>query len=306
VTPGGVTLCVGRELVAEFSGYWTQDRSEIIADGQAGHSIEDLIVFPEASDVLVEGKFAYGSLSLDLEEERIYGFIDDCTGWVPLGYGETDTDGRVSFAVPSTALTGPARHEVVMVVDGDGSQARGTILAVPAATVFLLTDIDGTLTTSDSELFSDIFADRFGGDYVPVAYEGAVDMVDAYYEAGYEILYLTGRPYFLDDITRDWLATEGFAIGTVHLTHTLGEALPTDDGVGAYKRDYLAGVLADYSVFRAYGNAETDIFGYFEAGLSASIVYIIGEFAGNEGTQPITSYPEHLDALEIPLAEQPY
>lgn len=299
--------CTGRDFERRFTGVW---RHPLVAAmrtiGQPGHSITDLVITTPTGEVAVEGKFAYGLLSLDLEDEAVEGFIDDCTGWSSLGEGLTDSDGRAALSVPPEVLSEPGRYEVVMVVQGDGSLARGSLLVVPPATSFVVFDIDGTLTTSDSELVAEFFTDIFGGDHVPEPWPDARNAVARYAEAGYEIVYLTGRPYWLDDVTREWLADLDFPAGTLHLTRGLDEALSTNDGVGAYKRDYLLGLLDDHSIFRAYGNATTDIYGYEAAGLADESIYIIGEHAGEEGTQPIESYTDHLAEIEIPPAVQPF
>lgn len=302
--------CIGRDFVPTFSDEWEHPViSGTIALASPGHSIEDLVFTwheGAAGSLQVEGKFAYGSISKDLEDEWVQAYADDCQGWVDLGLGLTDSDGRVRFAMPPALLAHPGRYEVRMVVQGDGSTARGYVLVVPPGTQFVVFDIDGTLTTGDDELALEVFTELFGGDYVPEAYDGAGDIVAAYSDRGYEMIYLTGRPYWLSHVTRGWLEDLGAPLGTVHLTRDLGETLPTEDGVGNYKRDYLRSILVDHHILRAYGNAETDIFGYREAGIALEDIYIIGDNAGASGTQAVDNYPDHLADIEIPDAEQPF
>jgi hypothetical protein len=300
--------CVGRDFTPTFSGEWEHSVASpiVVALGRAGHSVEDLIITWGAATATVEGKFAYGSISKDLQDEPVQAFVDDCAGWLDLGIDKTDSDGRVRFTVPASILDQPGRYEVRMVVQGDGTQTYGYLLVTPAGTQFVVFDIDGTLTTSDSELVQQFFLDLFGGQSVPTPYDGARDITQAYRDAGYEVLFMTGRPYWLSDITRAWLVDENMPIGNLHLTATNGESLPTDSGVGTYKRDYLQRVMADHVFARAYGNATTDIFAYTNAPLPLAEVFIIGPHAGEGGTQAVSDYPTHLGAVQIPPASQPF
>jgi hypothetical protein len=301
------TECLDTPFVFTPSGEWEHPwLTGMIAWQNPGHSVEDRVATLPWDVYELEGKFAYGVFGNDLEDEWVRAWIDTCVAWEALGRARTDSDGRVRFELPRHVLPGPGRYAVRMAVEVDASVAEGYVLVVPSRAQLVVFDVDGTLTTSDSELFSDYFSDLFGGDFVPEAYEGAVALVSAYAEAGWEILYLTGRPYWLDRITRGWLGDEGFPLGTLHLTRTLSESLPTEGAVGTYKRDWLEGLLTHHTIFRAYGNATTDIYAYREAGIDVLETFIIGENAGLEGTQPISSYPEHLDGLTVPEAHQPW
>ena len=302
--------CTDRAFEPSHTGEWNHPvlTGGTLLLGGPGHSIEDLVhtwVQPNRP-LVVEGKFAYGTVSKDLEDEWVAAYVDNCDDWVDLGQDKTDTDGRVRFNLPESVQAQPGRYEVQMVVQGDGTIARGYVLVVPPVTQFVVFDIDGTLTTGDSELAGEILADLFGGDYVPEAYADGDTITSQYSEAGYEIIYLTARPYWLSGVSREWLEDLGYPRGTTHYTLTLGEALPTEDGTGAYKRDYLLGVVDEHVIFRAYGNSDTDIFAFLEAGVIAEDVYIIGENGGMDGTQAIESYTDHLIATTIPAADQPF
>lgn len=301
--------CMGGRTEAGItpSGDFDHFSSETIALSDPGHSIDDqIIVWPASGTPQVEGKFAYGDLSLDLEDEIIHAAVYDCSGWVSMGQGLTNDDGRVRFDIPAAILAEPGRYEVLMVVDGDGSDIRGYLLVTPAGTQFVVFDIDGTLTTSDGELAEQYIFDLFGGRVVPEAYDDAQKIVQAYVDAGYEVFYMTGRPYFLSGITRGWVETQGFPLGNLHLTASLSESAPTEGGVGDYKRDYLLDVMAHHSVVHAYGNAATDVYAYDAAGMPKDSTFIIGAEAGADGTQAVTSYTEHLQSVVIPPANQPF
>ena len=79
--------------------------------------------------------------------------------------------------------------------------------------------------------------------------------------------------------------------------------------MGDYKKAWLQGLLADgYVLDFAYGNAPTDIYAYLGAPLPASRVWIIGDNAGQMGTNPVTgSWEAHTATVStLPPAEQPF
>jgi hypothetical protein len=64
--------------------------------------------------------------------------------------------------------------------------------------------------------------------------------------------------------------------------------VPTDAGVGAFKRDFMRTLMdGGLAIDAAYGNASTDIFAYLSAGLPGGQVWIIGSHGGEEGTNAV-------------------
>jgi phosphatidate phosphatase PAH1 len=171
---------------------------------------------------------------------------------------------------------------------------------VPSGRKAVVFDIDATLTTSDTEVFEEILAGA-----VPEMRAAADQVVERYADKGYFVVYLTGRPYFLDPASRSWLADLGFPRGPIRTTDSVSEALPTEGGVGAHKQAYLEeltdgpGVDLRY----AYGNASTDVCAFARAGIAPERTYIIGDHGGEacEGygpSQALTDYPSHLPTLD--------
>lgn len=119
--------------------------------------------------------------------------------------------------------------------------------------------------------------------------------VNSYAAKGYQIIYLTGRPYWVGKDTREWLDYQGLVDGHVH-TNPYGEG-PIPPNTEQYKTDYLTYLLEEVGldIVRVYGNATTDIGAYAAAGLPKSETHIIGENAGADGTMPIRNdYLQHL------------
>lgn len=275
--------CVGRGFDAPKSTGWDHTGSTLTTTvGGPRHVLQDVIAPPDAP-VRMRARFLYGVVMKDLEEEMIDVFVDDCAGWVPAGSVRTDDEGVATFTIDLTLR--PGAHEVRAVARGDGSQAVGTLWLVPVSTHLVISDVDGTMTTDDKQLFQKIF----DGDHLPIAYAGGAALTRAHRDAGQVVVYLTGRPYWLLEHTRRWLRELDFAAGPVHVADSHGDILPTEDSVGAYKRAWLAALLEQgYTVDVAYGNADTDIYAYLRAGLDPTRVYIIGKHGGEQGTHAVT------------------
>lgn len=293
---------------------WNHTLSAITAAATPGHSAQDVITVAGRATALV-GKFAYGTFSKDLQDEWIEVFLDRCQGeLVRLGRALTDSDGRISFALSGPDVPPVGAYRVYLRVMGDDTHAESTLRVVLPGTHVAVLDIDGTLTTDDMELFQDVFADLFeplgAGNYVPQARAGAIDLtLRRRMEQGYLLVYITGRPYWLTDITRGWLSDEGAAPAHLHLSDSNGEAMPTESGVGTYKADYLAflqslGLILDL----AYGNATTDIYAYEQAGVDKAHTFILGSHGGEGGTVALgDDYLQHLtDIASEPDVSQPF
>jgi hypothetical protein len=299
----GLVSCTGRPFAAPAATSWRHLTSRLIVlAGAPRHVAQDVIATPGDGAELT-GKLAYGAVWKDLEDERVAAFVDDCEGWRGLGEAVTDDDGEVSFRLDDDLAFG--EHEVRLVVRGDRTQAVASLWVLPDETHVVVTDIDGTLTTSDGELFQQILT----GSHVPEAYEGAADLTYAHDSIDHVVVYLTGRPYWLLSITRTWLDALGFAPGPVHAATTNADILPIDASVGDYKADWLRGLVADgLLVDLAYGNATTDIYAYGEAGIAAEDTWIIGAHAGEAGTHAVadTWAPRADEVAASPPVDQPF
>ncbi len=290
---------------------WTRHRSGLVKKwGDPNHSVQDILV-TEGSPVTIEGKFTYGNLSKDLEGEPILGFLNTDGGWVSLGEKSTDDDGRVRFTVAPPLKIGV--YGVQLEVAGDASVAVARLWVLPRGTHLAVFDIDGTLTTSDEEIIRNVKKERLlHKQYVPKAYPGAAQLTAAQAARGTVNVYLTGRPYWLANTTREWLWPEGspsFAFGVLHVTDSNEEAFPKEAGVGAFKLGFLQKlVAAGFLLDLAYGNARTDISAYRGAGLSPQAVWIIGPHGGEDGTHKVQgSWEQRVSEVNaLPVVSQPW
>ena len=121
--------CRGRAATPAPGQDWRHlTTSVVVATGAANHSAQDVIAHPGAAASL-PGKFSYGVVSKDLEDEDVRVTLDDCSGWRDLGVAATSGDGRIAVSAPATL--GPGVYEVHFQVLGDGSTTT-SYLWIPA------------------------------------------------------------------------------------------------------------------------------------------------------------------------------
>lgn len=294
---------------ASASSRFLHVSAELLSLTTAWHSGLDTLAVV-GDDAVLGAKFTYGTLGKDLEDEWIEVWIDRCDRLESLGSVRTDHDGRIALALDAEALE-VGRHRVHFRVEGDGTQTSSTLIVLPPGARLAVFDIDGTLTTSDWELFEDLIDDLFGPlrhGVVPQAREGATEITWARADQGYVPVYLTGRPYWLTERTRGWLADMGMAPGVLVTTQSSTEVLPTESGVGDYKADTLARwQLAGLGIDLAYGNASTDIYAYAAAGIDGAATFILGRHGGEDDTVALgEDYLEHLDDGVFAPIQQPF
>ena len=296
----------GTPFVLPAKQKWTHDfvSPTVILAGKPNHRIRDLIL-PIGTASKLRGHFTYGIADVSLGDETVELWVQTCPGWVSwgkkqTGNGATD-NGIVFFDVPADVPPGDYQVKIVML--GDQTVADGAIAIWPKGVQTIVTDVDGTLTTSDWQLISDVI---FGAD--AEMYPDANTVMNQWAKKDFRLIYLTGRPQIVNRYTRTWLANHGFPAGTLHLTEDVGQLIPNDTGVQKFKTDFLAGVQKDVApvIKPAYGNAPTDIGAYAAVGIAKAVTWIIGPNAGNDGTQALTSYTSHLPGvLSAPVANQP-
>lgn len=307
-------VCDGTREPALEAGAWVHKRSHLVRRaGGPAHALRDLLV-PSGAAGTLEAKLAYGVLSKDLEDEAADAFVDVCGGWLPLQTVRSDGDGRARWALAGGLLEGPGTYRALARVVGDGSRAWGYVRVLPKATQLAVFDIDGTLTTSDAELIKDVTSDLFrplsSGERQAKARPGAIAVTQRVAELGYEIVYMTGRPYWLDGVTRTWLRRQGCPPGHLVLAPSNAAAKPDQEGVGQYKKDTLVDLQRlGFTVSLAFGNAATDIWAYQQAGLAPGKTFIAGPLGGQGGTVGVGEGYEELlakDPSPLPPAVQPF
>ncbi|MCK6531602.1 MAG: phosphatidylinositol transfer protein [Polyangiaceae bacterium] len=275
----------------------------IVATGFANHRGRDLIL-PPGTDQWALGKFAYGVADKDLKDEEVDIWLNrDCgSSWEKLGTaltteettghpaieGAVDTGGRIYFKIPSSAALGIGRHRIRMVVAGDLSGADQIIEVVPVGTTYFVTDVDGTLTSKETEEYSAILTGS-----VSDANPDAGKALSLLAQKGYRPFYLTARPEFLVGRTREFVSVKGFPAGPVHTTFELGA---TGGAAVSFKKAELEELMGrGFKVAYAFGNTASDADSFFLVGIKPDDHRVFYQFTdAAHGGRRIEAYTDLL------------
>lgn len=290
---------------------WKHDiLSPIIASGTPAHRGRDLFLNPGDPQWVI-GKFAYSTppieLDKDLKDEQVDIFVQrECEGpWELLGSsfttednahatveGVDDSGGRVYFEIPADQALGLGRHRIHMVVRGDLTTADMFIEVVPPQTPMFVSDVDGTLTTYETEEFVALLTGA-----IPEVNTDAPKAFQILAKKGYHPMYLTARPEYLVYRTREFLAQKGFPPGIVHTTLTLTGA--TGASAETYKTDELVAIAArGLAPSYGMGNTASDGAAYDNIDIQPKSARIFFQFDDANGGRRIESYTELLAEFE--------
>ncbi len=272
----------------------------VTSQGAPQHRGRDLFLNP-ADPQWVLAKFAYGLADKDLKGENVdIHLLRDCgSSWEKLGTaittedsehatveGVEDTGGRIYFEIPGANKLALGRHRFHLVVQGDLTTTELFIEVVEPATPVFLSDIDGTLTTFETEEFVDLL---FGN--LPDANPHAAEVLSILVEKGFRPFYLTARPEWLGKRSRQFLEQRGFPPGIVHTTLSGLGAL--GDQAVTYKTNELQ-MLADKGIVPQYvfGNTDSDAEAYDNGGIMPLENRIFFQFDDLHGGRRIENYNE--------------
>ncbi|MDE1463805.1 lipin/Ned1/Smp2 family protein [Spartinivicinus poritis] len=246
------------------------------------HMVHDELVNPGEA-VRITGKFDYDwFLHKDLEDEYIHAYIfgTGMTKWKYLGQYKTNRDGKVTVKVPGQTV---GDYIIRMVVDGDHSMADGYISVRSPGRQAVLFDIDGTLTLNDAEQIGDYL-----GLSTATPFYYAKETIQAYRDKGYQLIFLTARPYWQTKGSRVWLRNTMQQADWHLRTNIDGEIFTSFKGHAEYKAAYIKKLQQEgINIVRVYGNASTDIKAYEMANIPKHETYILGRHAGKKDTQTV-------------------
>lgn len=205
--------------------------------------------------------------------------------WRSIGSTKTADDGTYDLA--ATGFVAPNGRPIYSMLEADGSCAVHFDYLLPPGSKVVVTDIDGTLTTNDSELFMQL-ADET---YVPMMMTAADRLMQTWSMKGYPVVYLTARQHLVRPESRGWLTARGFPDGPLVTSY---RDLPDD----AYKTVWMQRMVHDFGwdVAAVYGNADTDITAYGNAGIPLDHTFIVGPIGGSRGTVAIPNmdFTQHI------------
>ena len=175
-------------------------------------------------------------------------------------------------------------------------------------TKLVLTDIDGTITTSDVRGY---LGAQLGYD---VHHDGVIEFLHKVAKQGYVIIYLTARPIALDLETRKYLFDDLqndehklprhplFLTPAVMSKAAFGDATDHTNIKTQTLKNLMDLFHAKSSrIYGAYGNKDSDTEAYRNIGIPDERIFIIDKQSHmiNVGTQEPTSYKEHANSINI-------
>ncbi len=252
----------------------------VIASGDPNHRGIDLIARAGGSSQILRGEVSYGGAAdKALDDEAVDVFA--CVGGAWKHLGRTRTDDEGAFAL---TLTGSERLEVglrdmYLSVAADRSGAWFLALVSEDTRSLAVSDVDGTLTTSENEWFGDLAN-------VPAEiHAGAVDAWKHVRARGMLPVYVTARPRRVTELTRQWLADQGMPRGPLRLSPSV--MLP-GGSTADYKREALEAMQQELPIALGIGNRGTDLDAYAGIGLP--------------GTRILIKLPEYEDEVAARIA----
>ncbi len=276
------------------------------ASGPAFHRGRDQI-YAVGDAQWVIGKMAYTYADKDLKDEDVDIFVErGCGGaWEKLGSvrttpsggthptveGVADSGGRVFFQIPKATELPTGRHRVRLVVAADQTSTDLLIDIVPKGSPIVVSDVDGTLTTSENAEFPALLTGS-----LPDAHPDAAAALSALASKGYRVVYLTARPEWLTGRTREFLVTAGFPTGIVHTTSGVTGA------VGAAAASYKSGELSmllghGHAIAWGFGNKASDTDAYDAAKINPVDHRVFLQVDDAHGGRRIESYTQLLPTL---------
>jgi hypothetical protein len=304
---------------------WRDDRNEAasVSDPRIKHQPADIMAVPGgaiaytdlAGDAALEtGNFtARGIMARSKQNQGLFGFpipgeqvsvweYSEVTDWQMIADGTTEAGGssnpgayELDTGSPEISADLVTRYAIL---SAEGSCGTHIVVSMPAGRQAVITDIDETLTLSDEEIFEQISDPS----YDPLLKTSSVEVMQAWASKGYHVIYLTARPHQLRTETRRWLEDHGYPAGPM----ITAPDFVFDDTARVYKGAWVNRVLGDlgWDLVAAYGNAESDIDAYEDAGIDKSVTFIVGPNAGANGTEAIQN-DDFSDHLTDYVAQQP-
>lgn len=230
--------------------------------GGPRHRGIDLIAAETDQTQVIAGKLAYSAADKDAKDERVELFA--CVGrdWKSLGQARTDRGGRFTVTLSGDRRLPPGMRDLYGIVPADHSAFTFLAYVAKAGESVIVTDIDGTITASESAVFNTVlFGDDIGH---------RIGAPQAFASSGHVVVYLSSRGDQLTSLTRAWLAAHGFPPGPIR--HA--ERAVTKPGLKtvAFKADVLR--TLGLPVHAAIGNRATDAAAYREVGIPAGRIFM--------------------------------
>jgi hypothetical protein len=236
--------------------------------GDPQHRGFDLVASADSLKQTLEGWISYSIVDKALDEEEVDVFACDAGAWRWVGTALTDDEGYFALVLAGTDRLAVGMRDLFVSVAGDRTGARFLAYVAPAGTRLIVSDVDGTLTSSENAFFETIVLgnepdERAGA---PRAYREAT-------AKGYQLIYVTARGNRFTQPTRDWLERKGFPRGPVRLAPSF-VTLPGGNTSDYKTRTFDALTASGLALAAGVGNRASDVTAYARAGLTAERIFI--------------------------------
>jgi phosphatidate phosphatase PAH1 len=246
----------------------------VAALGDPRHRGFDLVASASADPQRIEGWASYTIADKALEDEDVDVFACREGAWQPIGTARTDGEGHFSLELSGGDRLPLGVRDLYFSVEGDRTGAEYLGAVLPDAAPLVISDVDGTLTSSENAFFETIVT---GAE--PDQQPGASDALQAIAAKGYEPVFVTSRGNQYTGDTRQWLADKGFPRAPVRLANSF-VTLPGQDTID-YKTQTFTALADGLTVFAGIGNRATDVTAYTNVGLPGSQIFVkLPEYQG--------------------------
>ncbi len=266
-TPIPDVRCAGDPDAGPAGDFNHFSSSLVSALGSPKHRGIDLIADATAATQTIAGAASYTAADKALEDEDVDIFACRESAWKKIGTARTDGEGNFSLALTGSDRLPIGMRDMFVSVVGDRTGARFLAYVAPEMTKLVVSDVDGTLTSSENAFFTTIVSGSEPDDQ-----PGAPDAFAAAAMRGYQPVYLTARGQQYTSETRQWLADKGFPRGPLRLSPSF-VTLPGGDTVD-YKTQTISALEAGMKVVVGVGNRDSDITAYTSAGVAADRIFI--------------------------------
>jgi hypothetical protein len=250
-------------------------RSKLVTKlGSPRHRGLDLVATPDVDRQTLRGTIGYGKIHKGLEDEDVELFACDRGAWIGLGSARTGDNGEFALTLEGSARLGVGMRDLYVSVVGDRSGVRFLGYVAPAGTQMIVSDIDGTLTSSENAFIKTAVAGSYTG-----AQPGAPAAFGVLAQRGYQPVYVSARGEQFTEATRAFLASQGFPRGPILLARSF-VTIPGPDTVAFKTRAMETLMRAGLVVAGGVGNRASDVAAYQAVGLPAGRIFIgTAEFA---------------------------
>lgn len=274
--PGAVpdVRCAGAPNAGKAGSFRHFKNVLISGLGDPRHRGFDLATSADGASQTLEGWISYTIVDKALEDEDVDVFACRAGRWRRVGTARTDDEGHFALALSGTGRLAIGMRDLFVSVVGDRTGVGFLGYVAPAGSPLVVTDIDGTLTSSESA-----FLETIALGIEPGARPGAARAFVAATAAGRQLVYATARGNQYTTATRDWLDHHGFPRGPIRLA-TSFVTLPGADTVEFKTRAISALTAAGLALADGVGNRASDVTAYAGTGLAAGRIFVeLPEFA---------------------------